>query len=96
MPQSLDYQNPQPRAAPSQFDFELEFERGTWLRRRFLWYCGLTLVLIFVSTAFTAVGSEGLPTIVVVAGTRQSGNFRQLTQGNTSAECGSVLIRAEF
>jgi serine phosphatase RsbU (regulator of sigma subunit) len=33
------------KSAPSEFEFEMEQERGRWLRRRFLWYCVLTMVL---------------------------------------------------
>jgi len=33
----------------SEFEFEREQERGRWLRRRFLWYCAVSVIFIIVS-----------------------------------------------
>jgi hypothetical protein len=40
-PTVLEYQPP---PAPTEFDLELASERARWLRRRFLWFCGVNIV----------------------------------------------------
>jgi len=41
-PTVLDYEPP---PAPSEFEQEMAWERTRWLRRRFLWFCGVNIVL---------------------------------------------------
>jgi serine phosphatase RsbU (regulator of sigma subunit)/uncharacterized membrane protein YhaH (DUF805 family) len=41
-PTVLDYEPP---PAPSEFEQEMTSERTRWLRRRFLWFCGVNIVL---------------------------------------------------
>lgn len=38
----LDYQPP---PAPTEFELELVSERTRWLRRRFLWFCGVNIII---------------------------------------------------
>lgn len=47
-----------PPALPSEFDVELELEHGRWLRRRFLWMCGVLWVLALASLLWSV--AEGL------------------------------------
>src|SRR4051794_7289547 len=44
----IDYRSapPDPAAAgPTEFDFEMASERTRWIRRRFLWFCGVSVVI---------------------------------------------------
>jgi serine phosphatase RsbU (regulator of sigma subunit) len=43
-PPLLDYRSA-PAGAPSEFDLELASERTRWIRRRFLWFCGINILI---------------------------------------------------
>ena len=38
---TLDYAT---AAVPSEFDVELQSERARWLRRRFVWFCFISII----------------------------------------------------
>jgi hypothetical protein len=71
-------------AVPDEFDHEFELERGRWLRRRFLWMCGV----------FGVLAAAGAAVEVVVMTETRNGSRLPLYTFRSLVACHAEVLRS--